>query len=132
MAAKKFLIALLPFAAALAACQGGDDAPQPVPPGDVAMPAADGPATVPEAPGEGASPTLNENEPAAEECGADRLGEYLNVLPSEDIRTAIAEAVGHDRIRYIEPGQPVTADLRPDRLNVETGADGRIQLFRCG
>lgn len=132
MAAKPLIFALLPLAAALAACQGADDAPQPVPPGDAAMPAAAGPATVPEAPGDSASPALNENEPAAEECGADRLGEYLNALPSEDIRTAIAEAVGHDRIRYIEPGQPVTADLRPDRLNVETGVDGRIQLFRCG
>ena len=44
----------------------------------------------------------------------------------------IREAVGHDRIRYIAPGDAVTMDLRPDRLNVETGVDGRIKLFRCG
>lgn len=128
---------ILPLAAALAACQGADDTPQPAPPGNIGgEPAGEtpiaGPATVPEAPRDGASPALNESEPAAVECGADRLGEYVNVLPSDDIRDRIAEAVGHDRIRYIAPGQPVTADLRPDRLNVETGVDGRIKLFRCG
>lgn len=65
-------------------------------------------------------------------CGAGKLGAYLNVLPSEDIIVRIRETVGHDRIRVIEPGQPVTADLRLDRLNAETGVDGRIKLFRCG
>jgi hypothetical protein len=70
--------------------------------------------------------------PDADECGADTLDRGLNVLPTEPVKADIREAVGHDRIRYIAPGDVVTMDLRPDRLNVETGADGRIMLFRCG
>ena len=62
----------------------------------------------------------------------DWLTRWVNVLPTSDVRDAIREAVGHDRIRYIEPGGVVTMDLRPDRLNVETGVDGRIKTFRCG
>lgn len=87
---------------------------------------------MPAAPGDTASPSLNEAEPAADECGADKLGRWLNILPTSEVKDAIREAVGHDRIRYIEPGGVVTMDLRPDRLNVETGVDGRIKLFRCG
>ena len=88
--------------------------------------------SVPEAPGETAAPSLNAQEPAADQCGADKLGRWLNVLPTETVKAEIREAVGHDRIRYIEPGEVVTMDLRPDRLNVETGVDGRIKLLRCG
>lgn len=87
---------------------------------------------MPAVPGDTASPSLNEAEPAADECGADKLGRWLNILPTSEVKDAIREAVGHDRIRYIEPGGVVTMDLRPDRLNVETGVDGRMKLFRCG
>lgn len=71
-------------------------------------------------------------EPAADKCGADKLGEYLNLLPTSDAMDKIRKAVGHGRIRTINPGDVVTMDLRPDRLNIEVGEDGRIKLFRCG
>ena len=32
----------------------------------------------------------------------------------------------------IAPGDVVTLDFSPARLNVELGEDGRIKLFRCG
>jgi hypothetical protein len=53
-------------------------------------------------------------------------------LPTETVKEEIASTAGHSRIRYIAPGDVVTMDFRPDRLNVETGEDGRIKLFRCG
>lgn len=87
---------------------------------------------VPQPPADEGAPEVNANEPDADECGADRLARWLNALPTETVRAEIREAVGHDRIRYIAPGDMVTMDLRPDRLNVETGEDGRIKLFRCG
>lgn len=71
-------------------------------------------------------------EPSDDECGADELGQYLNVLPTSEVLTKVRLAVGHDRIRLIAPGDAVTMDFRPDRLNIETGDDGRIKLFRCG
>lgn len=115
----------------LAACDAGGEAPGPAPV-EPTVDQSPEPRTIPSQPGETEAPALNEEEPAAGECGADRLVRWVNVLPTETVRAAIAEAVGHDRIRYIAPGDVVTMDLRPDRLNVETGEDGRIKLFRCG
>ena len=120
-------------AALLFGCQAETDGAQP---GD-AEPQATGTVspeaeTLPDVPREEEVPEVNEAEPDADECGAGQLGRWLNVLPTETVREEIRETVGHDRIRYIAPGDVVTMDLRPDRLNVETGVDGRIKLFRCG
>jgi hypothetical protein len=112
----------------LTGCGSGEGVPTP----DASQTMAPEMRSVPEAPGETASPSLNQAEPAANECGADKLTRWLNLLPTSDVKDAIQKAVGHDRIRYIEPGDVVTMDLRSDRLNVETGVDGRIKLFRCG
>ena len=125
--------------AMLGACEAQDEGEAPPPaaeatttaPAPVAATEA-GAKTTPESPMDEASPSLNENEPDATACGADKLDRWLNVLPTETVREEIRETVGHDRIRYIAPGDVVTMDLRPDRLNVETGVDGRIKLFRCG
>ena len=116
------LLPLMAFALGLSACDAGGDAEQP-------NPAA---TTNPENPVDEASPAMNADEPDAAACGADKLARWLTVLPTETVKAEIREAVGHDRIRYIAPGDAVTMDLRPDRLNVETGVDGRIKLFRCG
>lgn len=121
------VLLLLPLIV-LAGCGSGESVPTP----DASQTTAPEMRSVPEAPGEAASPSLNQAEPAADVCGADKLARWLNVLPTSDVKNAIQQAVSHDRIRYIEPGAVVTMDLRPDRLNVETGVDGRIKLFRCG
>ena len=129
MTALRFALPLAAFALALSACDApadGDPTPEP------AAAAEAGAKTNPEDPADEASPAMNANEPDADECGADKLDRWLNVLPTETVKAEIREAVDHDRIRYIAPGDVVTMDLRPDRLNVETGVDGRIKLFRCG
>ena len=123
------LLPLMAFALGLSACDAGGDAEQPDPAATTTEAAA---TTNPENPADEASPAMNADEPDAADCGADKLDRWLNVLPTETVKVEIREAVGHDRIRYIAPGDAVTMDLRPDRLNVETGVDGRIKLFRCG
>ena len=123
------LLPLMAFALGLSACDAGADAEQPNPAAATTEAAA---TTNPENPEDEASPAMNADEPDAADCGADKLDRWLNVLPTETVKAEIREAVGHDRIRYIAPGDAVTMDLRPDRLNVETGVDGRIKLFRCG
>ena len=123
------LLPLMAFALGLSACDAGADAEQPNPAAATTEAAA---TTNPENPADEASPAMNADEPDAAACGADKLDRWLNVLPTETVKAEIREAVGHDRIRYIAPGDAVTMDLRPDRLNVETGVDGRIKLFRCG
>ena len=65
-------------------------------------------------------------------CGADKLGRWLNLLPTADVKREIAAAVGERPIRYYTQGDPITLDFSPERLNVELGEDGRIKLFRCG
>lgn len=73
-----------------------------------------------------------QSQAAADPCGAARLGDYLNLLPTSEAMARIRATAGHDRIRVINPGDAVTEDHRPDRLNAEVGMDGRIKLFRCG
>ena len=119
----------------LGACEAQDEGETPSPASETALTGAGteaGARTNPESPMDEASPAPNRDEPDATVCGADKLDRWLNVLPTETVKTEIAETVGHDRIRYIAPGDVVTMDFRPDRLNVETGVDGRIKLFRCG
>ena len=123
------LVSLMALALGLSACDSGADAEQPNP---AATTTETGARTNPANPTDEASPAMNANEPDATECGADKLDRWLNVLPTETVKADIRETVGHDRIRYIAPGDMVTMDFRPDRLNVETGEDGRIKLFRCG
>ena len=66
-------------------------------------------------------------------CGADKVSErWLNALPTVDVKSAIAKAVGERPIRYYGEGDAITMDFSPQRLNVELGKDGRIKLFRCG
>lgn len=69
---------------------------------------------------------------AMDRCGWGRLGAYLGRLPTDDVMARIRSEAGHDRIRTIRPGDAVTMDFSPDRLNVEIGEDGRIRRFRCG
>ena len=123
------LLPLMGFALGLSACDAGGDAKHPNPAATTTEAAA---TTNPENPADETSPAMNADEPDAADCGVDKLDRWLNVLPTETVKVEIREAVGHDRIRYIAPGDAVTMDLRPDRLNVETGVDGRIKLFRCG
>ena len=123
------LLPLMGFALGLSACDAGGDAKHPNPAATTTEAAA---TTNPENPADETSPAMNADEPDAADCGVDKLDRWLNVLPTETVKVEIREAVGHDRIRYIAPGNAVTMDLRPDRLNVETGVDGRIKLFRCG
>lgn len=79
-----------------------------------------------------ATPTLESGEADDSQCGADKLGRWLNVLPTETVKADIAETVGERPIRYYTQGDPITMDFSPARLNVELGVDGRIKVFRCG
>lgn len=79
-----------------------------------------------------ASPVAADTEAEDSDCGADKLGRWLNVLPTEPIKADIAETAGERPIRYYTQGDPITMDFSPARLNVELGVDGRIKVFRCG
>ncbi|HMM10012.1 MAG TPA: I78 family peptidase inhibitor [Paracoccus solventivorans] len=67
--------------------------------------------------------------PAADDedlCGAAALAGLVG-QPAEVARTLQLPA----GTRIINPGDPVTRDLRRDRLNIEIGADGNIARVAC-
>ena len=116
----------LPLAAVLSACN--PPAEQDV--SRTGAPDANAPAAMPGTPAPDA-PAPAPGEANAAGCGADKLGNFINVLPTSDILDQIKARIGDKAIRVINPGDAVTMDFRPDRLNVEAGADGRIKQFRC-
>jgi hypothetical protein len=127
------IAALMGAGLALASCQQPPDnpsAPTPTPTATVtvAVPALSGTAGTPTPVHSKGIATAPDPEP----CGADKLGPYLNLLPTSTAKEEIAKTVGHDRIRYLEPKDVVTQEFRPDRLTARLGVDGRIKEFACG
>lgn len=115
-------MALRPFlltgALALSACGPTGERPA-----DAPLPATTEAAS---APSDSAKPV------PGDECGAGKLGAWVNQLHGAEAMAQIRATIGHDRIRTIRPGDAVTMDYRPDRLNIELGEDGRIKVLRCG
>jgi hypothetical protein len=135
----RVIAALISAGLALSACQQGGGDPSDATPTPAATVAAAVPQTdpVPIATGSSPSPEPTDTKgiaptPDPEPCGADKLGPYLNLLPTSTAKEEIAKTVGHDRIRYLNPGDMVTQEFRADRLTAKLGVDGRIKEFRCG
>ena len=67
---------------------------------------------------------------ADDPCRALALQDLIGApAPSVDEIRAMG---GPQRIRVIRPGQPVTMDHVPVRLNVLVDEDGIVQSLRCG
>lgn len=64
---------------------------------------------------------------ATDGCGAAALGP----LVGQDVAAFTAQA-WEGPARIVRPGQPVTMDFNPGRLNVLLDAGGRIAGFSCG
>lgn len=69
---------------------------------------------------------------ADDQCAATELSRHVGSQPTGEVRAEIAAKLGDRRVRYIAPGDVVTMDYSPSRLNVELGADGRIARLHCG
>jgi hypothetical protein len=65
-------------------------------------------------------------------CTAAGAKEYLGQqVDAHNIENARAHS-GALRSRVIKPGEPVSMDVDPLRLNVELDAENRIHRLRCG
>lgn len=105
-------------AAALAACSES-----PAPAGSEPAAAPDSPPT-PAAPAEPAPAPA----PAADDCGAAERQDWIGRA-----RADLPEAPDGANWRVYETGQPVTQDLRPDRLNIEIDPDSQtVVRLSCG
>lgn len=65
-------------------------------------------------------------QPDTDSCNASSL-QGLVGQPSTVLRTMLLPA----GTRVINPGDAVTMDFRPDRMNIEIGTDGRIAKIGC-
>jgi|GEM_PF-530921 hypothetical protein len=65
-------------------------------------------------------------------CGEGQLAAFMNQAESNETRAAVAAAVGHRPIRWIHPGDAVTMDYQPGRLNIIVDEQGHIASTRCG
>ncbi len=65
--------------------------------------------------------------PMGDDCGVARLGGHIG----RDLASLAGIPLPGD-LRAIRPGQEVTRDLSPTRLNVQLDAGGRILRLFCG
>jgi hypothetical protein len=115
----RLILLSLAGSACLAACTPA--AEDPVEPAQApAGPTAPAPSPTPPAP----SP----DSPPADACGAAERQGWVG-----QPRSAVPATPAGADWRIFETGQPVTQDLRPDRLNVEINPDNqRVVSVRCG
>lgn len=114
----RLILASLAAAAALTAC--AEQAPP-------SAPADEAPAPVDPRP---APPATHEPDPPAraDDCGAAERQDWIGRARS-DLPSPPAGA----NWRIFETGQPVTQDLRPDRLNIEIDPDSQtVVRLSCG
>ena len=65
-------------------------------------------------------------------CSVQGLGELVGRRASQSLGAEALRLSGARSLRWIRPGDAVTMDYRPDRLNVNLDAQGRVDRFACG
>lgn len=65
-------------------------------------------------------------------CHADRVAWAIGQPSDQDVMARLWKESGAGLIRPIAPGQAVTRDLRPDRINVYVDAGNLITRVECG
>jgi len=77
-------------------------------------------------PPEGAPP------PPSGPCEADGLGDLVGRARTPDLGEEAQRRSGARRLRWIRPGDAVTMDYSPDRLNIHLDASDKAERFACG
>ncbi len=65
-------------------------------------------------------------------CKAEPARGLVGRAASSDVGAEALRLTGAGTLRWIRPGDMVTMDFRPDRLNIELDAQGRVARLRCG
>lgn len=65
-------------------------------------------------------------------CDATRVQDALGKSYTVELGAELQQASGSRTMRAISPGQAVTMDYRPDRLNVEMDDTDKITRISCG
>ncbi len=75
-----------------------------------------------------AAASVDEPGPCSAAGAAMALGQPFDQALGERARTG----AGAELLRVIRPGDAVTMDFRPERLNLELDSEGRVAEARCG
>jgi hypothetical protein len=70
--------------------------------------------------------------PAMEGCEASDLNFLIGKTLDETLTARARDAAGASSVRVVRPGQMVTMDYLPERLNIEVDAAGKVIAVRCG
>jgi hypothetical protein len=70
--------------------------------------------------------------PGAMQCHADGARFTLGQAVTPQLAEQARERSGARRVRVIRPGDMVTLEFDPGRLNIELDAAGRVRQVRCG
>jgi hypothetical protein len=65
-------------------------------------------------------------------CAAEGLSDLVGREPSQELGAEALRRSGARTLRWIRPGDAVTMDYRPDRLNIRLDARHRVEGFNCG
>lgn len=82
-------------------------------------------------------PAENSGEPGPIEeaegmCDSSRAQSLVGRPASSELGAEALRLTGARGLRWIQPGQAVTMDFRPDRLNIELDSQNRVVKLRCG
>lgn len=70
--------------------------------------------------------------PPSGECKAEAAAALVGRAASPELGSEALRLTGARGLRWIRPGDAVTMDYRPDRLNVKLDDSGRVEGFSCG
>lgn len=65
-------------------------------------------------------------------CGMGMLGGYVGHQATADAVAGLREWRGDHKVRVLRPGQMVTMDYLPERLNIHVDESNVIRKFTCG
>ena len=78
-----------------------------------------------------AGPLLAE-PPSPDSCGLALTARFSGAHSVVEVRRAVEQVARPHPVRWIAPGQAITLEQNPQRLNVIVDETGRIAAMRCG
>jgi hypothetical protein len=77
-------------------------------------------------------PPIAPEQPPAGTCHTDRLSRLVGRAATPELGAEAQRRSGALRLRFIRPGDVVTMEIDPQRLDIHLDAQGRVDHFACG
>jgi len=80
----------------------------------------------------GCATAATEEAPARAGCDAEAAAALVGRPATAELGAEALRLAGARRLRWIRPGDMVTMDYSPQRLNIHLDARGRVERLACG